>query len=575
MKKDIKLSLDRLKKDAASILLSSGEFLAQKITDLARTNANLKINETMSSLAINPEVIKQEIVTAKTRELDEKKLLLDLIKAETDLELGRQSVFLENYILLLENQILKPDISKILKQQETSRLLLDRLTTEAIRQKRKILANTTDVNEVPLVSSRSITEPVSKEISISNLGELTSICPELDETIKLSSAQSWPDFFCWCYAIKANDPFTKEKSTAIKIMGRRFLEIFNINIQDKYSSQIEQFIKAQLLNEDLVNILTIEEENKIYNKIGSLESRTSREISLCYWELEQNSNDEFLNPEAVLQSLKNAKVNDKALMVRFIRSLRWCYPNRELEIPPTAGDWNTKDINGAPLLRKESTEVEKLKIFRSKILDILDFYKIPYSTVLLSTGDYEMTGPGYDFSEDYPQCIDARAYVNDLRTRVNNWKIFKNEPSIQTVKELIATNQNLFDSIIQKTRSGIESLFDQDQKALDYCGYSDMAMGWIFEREDANRTPFIKWWTRKRSLEFTKYKTWYEMAVGLFISKLEDNCLLVVSGNRASGLPLSKSKLIDSSAKPLGVMSIKLANDGEMSDDFKSKTLQV
>jgi hypothetical protein len=575
MKLDTKLLVDRLKKDAASILLSTSEFLSQKITSLSRTTANSKINEAVRVLALNPEAIKQDIVNAKNRELADKRLLLAQIYVENDPSLDRQMSGLEDYILLLKDQIIEPDNSKILKQQEASSLLLNRLRTEASRQKRKSLANTTDIDGVPLISSRQITEPVAKQIQISDLAELAAMCPELDSTIKLSGAKSWPDFFCWCYAIGANDQFTKEKAEAIKIMGKKFQEKFNLNIQVEYNSQIGQFIEKTLENEDLIDTLASEEETKIYNKLGSLESRANRESALCVWELELNSNDEFLNPEAVLNSIKAAKIDGKELVVRFVRSLRWCYPNKELEIPPTAGDWDTLDVNGNSLTRKESTEIEKLKIFRTKLLDVLDFYTVPYSVVLLSTGDYEMTGPGYNFSDNDPRCINARAYIEDLKARVPQWNIFRGVPTIQTVKELIATNQALFDSILEITKNGIEGLFDINQNVLDFCGYTQMAMGWIFEREDGNRTPFISWWTRKKSLDFTKYKTWYEMAFGLFIAKLDDNCLLVVSGNRASGLPLSKSKLIDSTTKPLGVMSIRLANDGEVSDDFAAKTLQI
>lgn len=75
-----------------------------------------------------------------------------------------------------------------------------------------------------------------------------------------------------------------------------------------------------------------------------------------------------------------------------------------------------------------------------------------------------------------------------------------------------------------------------------------------------------------RTRDFTLYKTWYEMTIGWYISKFDSNTLLIVSGNRASGLPLSKGKQVDKDIKETGIMSIRLVNDGQVSKDFAAKT---
>ena len=619
------------KNRAESLRLSNGILLSETISYNAQLKAKNDLQTALVNIELTPAiVIEKETFQVNEELLDKRTILERYLKQSTPIE---EVQYLQDYIIRKEfylrflekinsslnfkqiiddlvseeKAISKDDISatlsistlrslqstfqKAVERQKLATDFIDSITAPLIKRNRQLLTSEVDSTGTPIVNTRVITEEVAKQIPLSSIPELLELVTDLDLE-KINNAislmdQGTEDFsglFCFCYAIKNNDSNLKIKTDAISVLSRVIQNRFGLNIQLLYSNQINNYSASLIKQEEILSSLESKRQKETINQISSLVkqvqfSSDSKDIesvlrvALAYWELEQNSNDEFLNPKAVMKSLVDAVFFNKPLTIKFVRSLRWCYPNGDVEIPPTAGDWSTFDSAGKPIVRKEQVEIDKLNIFKERVLKPLVNWRIPTTEViLLSTGDYEMTGPGYEFSDDDIRCRNAQKYVDDVRQRLSNWQVFDNLPFpyiVQTVKDYIKSRQTEFDQVANIIRQGLDDAY---RKSGDYCGYTYQSLEFILEREDNNRAPFIKWWTRKKSFDFTLYKTWFEMTIGWLISKYDENTLLIVSGNRASGLPLSKGRQIDSGVKEVGIMSVRLVNDGEVSRDFKNKT---
>jgi len=633
------ISGDLLINTAETRVLSNGLTLREQVSTLSTEASGKKLDEAKKTREDPFEVYIATELRQNSELLEEKKALLERISETPDKISEQEGSFLGDfvrglgirieYLSLLDSngdfssaiavlRDTKGSLGSTIGEVDARRYVLDSLlkdlqresrkknklrgwlqnTVEKVkRTKRRELTNTYDEKGTPLVSSRPITKAAAQQVPISTVTELLKICDTTEERECISIAagllgesngDSFVELFCFCYGISENDPYLDEKTSAIVVIGSAVMRKYGLNAQDLYSSEIDRYIEDSLTEDDIMQESVAGNERSYYKRIVGIARRVENmsessdrdmilDAALAYWELELNRNDEFLNSESVLDSIVRAKFFDQPLTVRFIRSLRWCYPNREVEIPPTVSDWETLDTEGKRLLRKESVEKEKLEIFRAKVLRPLVRWGIPVQEVtLLLTGDYEMTGPGYEFEESDPRCVNARLYVNDLRQRLGTWGIFSDLPfgcDVITIKEYIQEKRASFDSMAMRISQNIDALFSVGKDAISsYCGYTYQGMEFIFEREDGNRTPFISWWTWRRTQAFTKYKTWFEMTVGWFISKYDKNTIIIVSGNRASGLPLSKSKSVDPKTITVGIVPIRLVNDGQISKDFASKT---
>lgn len=620
-----------LKNRAESLRLSNGVLLSETISSNAQLKAKADLQTALLNIKSTPAIVIENETTQVQDELLDKRIVLDrYLKQSTPIEevqylqeyITRKEFYLQ-YLMKInpslnfkeivedlvsqEKAISKDDVyatlsistlrslqstfKKAIEKQKLATDFISSITAPLVKRNRQLLTSEIDPTGTPLVNTRIITEEVAKQIPVYSISELLELVTGSDlekvtNVIKLmgKETEDFNDLFCFCYSIKNDDSNQKIKTEAISVLSQVIQSKFGLNIQFLYSNQINNYCASLIKENEILITLESRRRKESLNKISSLvkqvqflsgskDTESILRVSLAYWELEQNSNDEFLNPKAVMKSLVDAVFFDKPLKVKFLRSLRWCYPNGEVEIPPTAEDWTTFDSNGKQIVRKEQVEIDKLNIFRERVLKPLVNWSIPTSEViLLSTGDYEMTGPGYQFTEDDIRCLNARKYVDDVRERLPIWQVFNYLPfsySVETVKNYIKPRQTEFDKMANIIRQRLESAYRKDE---DYCGYTYQSLEFILEREDNNRAPFIKWWTRKRSFDFTLYKTWFEMTVGWYISKFDENTLLIVSGNRASGLPLSKGKQIDQDTEEVGVISIRLVNDGQISKDFAAKT---
>jgi hypothetical protein len=301
-------------------------------------------------------------------------------------------------------------------------------------------------------------------------------------------------------------------------------------------------------------------------------------VILASYEVRNRANDDHLNPEAVLFALSRAMFDNEPISLQTIRCLRWCYPNKELEITPTAGDWPTFSKDGQPIERKEWVDREKLNLYKQAVIDPIRYHNIPIKeVVLLATGDYDLVGPGYDLKTDDTQSINARNYVGDIRSRLKKWGVFDDLPvRVVSFRELMSQPGNEdFEGILAEVTKQYDQIFTDHRK--NYLGYNSQQAERFIDAEHNSRTPFISGWTRERSRQLTRHKTTMELSLGVLIARQNKvyPTIVTVSGTAPAAQTFSKGHLIETGVPQLGLTLFKSINDGDQPDYYKEASSVV
>lgn len=294
---------------------------------------------------------------------------------------------------------------------------------------------------------------------------------------------------------------------------------------------------------------------------------------LAYHEITAYANDRHLNERSVLESLAEAKFYNRPVSLQIVRCLRWCYPNKEVEIAPHAGDYPTFKADGTPILRHGWVEEEKLRIYRRAVVEPVLHHGIPVRDItLIATGDYEVVGEGYDFPNDHPEAANARSYVRDVRDRVGTWGIFNDLPvKVISFREQIGEfGTERFEDILGQVKVGYDHLFEDN--SARYMGYSAASLERVIDAQHQHRIPFISWWERSNSRRFTRHAATFGIAFGHVISAQEGPTLLTVSGNQAAAKDFSHGHQVVPGTRTLGITLLRSVNDGDQPELVKQTT---
>lgn len=436
----------------------------------------------------------------------------------------------------------------------------------------------------------------------------------LDELFHVSGGSldmrklGFEDFFAQCYSPypESDDPIEVAKEHLMMLLNsEHFLSyVEGFEVGKRYSAigneldrelEVSDYVAAATLSAYQVHLGSIRKDFGQVIKTRSLDENISHEqaekiasVVAASHELRLRGNDDHLNEGAVLQSLIEAVFEGKPIDVTVIRCLRWCYPNRDVEIVPHGGDWDTCSADGTPIVRKSWVEQEKLSIYKRCVIDPLQAQGIPIGTIrLLCTGDYELTGPGYGLDEDDPRARDARAYVDDIRERVETWGLFEgHDVEVISLKELI--KREMGGAEFQRYLDFVQSEYDQlsQDPHKNFLGYTNSSLERIIDIEHGHRTPFIAWWDRQRSRDFTRYITTFGLTMGVVLSHMraQSPMILTVSGNQYAGRNFASGHRIRELAtgeRPpyaesvVGITLMNSVNDGDQSAHFRSMTQVV
>lgn len=435
------------------------------------------------------------------------------------------------------------------------------------------------------------------------------------------------------------------KVDAMRLLSPALANGLNIDIQQQHKNHVEQ-INAQAETEDFIGAALQHEQEAVIRSVAhniegiihylgiNPENRdqfitengdTIARVIVAYQEITDQANDQHLNPNAVLENIANAAFNNDPMTLQIVRCLRWCYPNRELAFTPTGGDFQSYDVDGNPIMRRESVERKKLEIFNDTVVKPITHQEIPVGTIrLLCTGDFELIGPGYGLTDKDEPVQDARLYVLDQIERVPQMGIFGDIPvevipfrgftvadKLSLLKKQVASvietqGQATYDMIIQEAKrdsrildswfndpennlsdepiaiEGIIERFGSERfsqileevsanydalsqdNQLNYLGYTASSIERIIDTEHEHRQPFVHWWNRQRSRDYTRHYLTFGIALGAVISAQGEPQLVTVSGNQFAAKYFSHGYEIFPT-NPLGVTLYKSVNDGTQS----------
>ncbi len=432
-----------------------------------------------------------------------------------------------------------------------------------------------------------------------------------DERLNLphteSTDTSFSDFLSFGYVTSVDETdLDDKKANVMRDLVPALEEKLGVSMRNRYN-QIMYEISHDVDAGDLIRVEQIKQEqyllgeqnnklNHLVDHIARLEGHTLRgadklhyletnsagivDTLLADYEIAQMGNDEHLNAAAVLEDIGEARLLGRPMTLQMIRCLRWCYPNRELQFSPHAGDFQTFGPQGEPIIRRESTERKKLEIWNNTVIKPLQHHNVPVGLIrLLTTGDMELIGGGYDLQPDDQRCVDARAYVDDVRERIPDWKVF--DPAIPV--EVIAMRDYIarwnsereqgtpaYEEIWSGVRERYDALFNDYQ--LNYLGYTGSSLERVLDTEHAHRQPFVSWWSRERTRAFTRHFTTFTIALGALVSSQKEPQLMTVSGNQYAARPFGFGHAIMPEYGALGITLYKSVNDGTQSKLYQSMT---
>lgn len=293
-------------------------------------------------------------------------------------------------------------------------------------------------------------------------------------------------------------------------------------------------------------------------------------VLLANHELRTYAHDEHLNPKSVLENITDALFHNQPISLQIVRCLRWNYPNRELDIADTTGNYYTFSAEGKPIVRKESVEKAKCEIHNKIVVEPLRYHGVPIKNItLLCTGDFELIGKGYNLDENDPRCVSARAYVEDVQKSIPKWNIYKDIPfEVISFRELIANFGNdSYQTLWDEVRSNYQAVFENP--LINYLGYTGKSLERIIDTEHNHRQPFVGWWNRQKSRDFTEHFTTFSIALGAVLSQQEGPKIVTVSGNQYAGRSFAFGHRIHPDTTPLPLTFYKSINDGDQSELYK------
>jgi hypothetical protein len=498
------------------------------------------------------------------------------------------------------------------------------LSKEAIRLRKRTLSQETDEDGIPVINKMAANEFaqwLSAEFGnqfrpINSTEDLLQIVHEywgdditardLIELLKTNDSSididkfGFSDFIKKTYATSINlTQMDDLKADAMRLLMPAMEHALDFDIRSKYDETIDD-IAQRIDTNDFVEAVRTSEHDTVTRDVNKTVDQTLdflgipyqdrdqfvtenkdsiMRVVLGYHELTINGNDQHLNEKSVVESLADAMINGDPLSLRIIRCLRWCYPDKQVEIAPHAGDYDTKSADGSPIVRKGWVEEEKLRIYKRAVIDPLVFHGFPIKDVtLLATGDYELVGDrcGYNMSPDHPQAINARKYVEDVRDRVPRLGLLGNIP-VNTIsfRELIAQyGVDKFEATLSEVQEKYDALFDDPDQ--NYLGFTGQNLERVIDTEHQHRIPFIAGWSRQDSRDFTRHVTTFGAALGTVVGEyFTGPQILTVSGNQYAGKNFSFGHLVNPNIKPLSITLINSVNDGDQSAHFRSMTTVI
>lgn len=477
------------------------------------------------------------------------------------------------------------------------------------------------------------------------LAELAQADPAFDLT-----KVTFQDFIAKAYSTSSVDSRVEDrKAEAMRFLIPALEQATGLDIRANYAGHMDQYSR-EVDDQDFIDAVNNAEQARSVDQLTQqlttvlnvlsipVAERTEfvrthqsdlNAILLANYEVTDLAYDNHLNPNALLENIAQAKLNNDPMVLQIVRCLRWCYPNRQLAFTPTGGDFMTQDVDGLPIPRRESVEQEKLNRFNKGVVAPIKHHDIPIKSVrLLCTGDFELIGEGYNLTEDDEQVQDARLYALDQLERVPTWGTFGEIPvevvpfrgftvadKLSLLKKQVASvidthGQETYEMIIREAKrdprildfwfsdpdnnlsskpikmEGVIDKFDsehfqilwdltkaeydklQHDNSANFCGYTASSIERIIDQEHEHRQPFVEGWTRKHSRDYTRHYLTFGIALGVVLAAEPSPKLMTVSGNQYAARHFSHGHRIDT-VPPLPITLYQSINDGTQSELYK------
>ncbi len=290
------------------------------------------------------------------------------------------------------------------------------------------------------------------------------------------------------------------------------------------------------------------------------------------FDLERYQLDPPMHPSQLIKELSQAVIQELPLMLSYVKSHRWHYPDGTIDVTPDADDFWTKTSTGEPILRREETDKGKLDIVNKRVVAPLLHHGIPLKEILVVQPGEEQVA-AFGFTENDDQFQNALSYVLDLRDKVSKWAVFPEdiETSVISFRQLAeAIDDNMFKTLV----SGIRSMIDyvETHPGELFMGINDMELERLVDAEYDKKGMFVRGWTRERSREYVKRLVSLNGAVSVLLSMINRPHIVVMMGSANSNRMYKWAHQIVDDTEPNTILSVKSVNDGEVHSAYKDRT---
>lgn len=293
-------------------------------------------------------------------------------------------------------------------------------------------------------------------------------------------------------------------------------------------------------------------------------------LAAALFEIDRFSLDKPLNPNQLPKEVAEAVFGNTPMQVTYIKSHRWCYPNGQVAVSPHAGDFETLTTGGQPIARFESTEIAKVKRVYERVVAPLLFHGIAVARInILQSGEEQLKLFG--FSEGDQAIQDARAYVEDLRKRVVDWKIFPEgmEVAVVSFADLIRDNPEIFTTVQKMISDGLEKMKQDNEFKL--VGVNNRERERMIDLEHDRKMEFIRGWTRENSRSYVEGLIKLFVPTSVLVARFAHPHIMVAMGEAHGNRIFSHAHEVADVA-PTVILSLVSINDGQVETSYVART---